>query len=140
MGHYAPYLFFELMGKNLFVRRYMMNPVNSVTTRIKGMSPGNPTKPVSIGIFKYHLQFHEMVDAIKNYKLFAPKDGKTIITTTTRPNMFLVYDPSKDDAINTSWKSWKYYEYAECQSGYYGNNYYVFGSGKWMNVLPETID
>lgn len=117
-----------------------MNPTNSITTRIKGMSPGNPMKPVSIGKFKYHLRFHEMNDAYLNYKLFAPKDGKSIITTTTRSNMFLVYDPSKDENINTAWKSWKYYEYAECESGYYGNKYFIFGNGKYMHNLPETIN
>ena len=118
----------------------MTNPNEPVSSKIQGMQPGNPTIPKQIGVYRYHIMFDDMDTAWKLIETFAPKDNLTIVTTTTRPNMYLVYDPTKGWEEMRSWSSWSYNEYVVVQSGYFGEQYYLFGSGKVFHYLPTIID
>lgn len=118
----------------------MDNPINSVTSRIQGMQIGNLVKPKSIGLYRYHMMFDNMDSAWKLIGMFAPTDHPTLVTTKTRPNMYLLYDPTSSLEEHRKWIEWSYNEYATIENGYYGNNYFIFGSGKVFNVLPQIID
>ena len=117
-----------------------MNPKEPVSAKIQGMQPGNLRVPKQIGTFKYHLMFADMDSAFTLTETFAPKDNLTIVTTTTRPNMYLQYDPISDLEEPRSWVDWAYYEYVFVQCGHYGEGYYLFGSGKVFKYLPAVVD
>lgn len=116
----------------------MENPTNSVSSRLHGLSPANPQPPKYIGSFKYHLTFDSMNDAWDLVPIILKNDGNAIITTNSRPNMMLRYTPNLPYSLE--WVEWKYYEYAEVECGYYGTNYYLFGSGKVFRTLPDMAE
>lgn len=115
------------------------NKINSVSSRIDGMQIGNKQVPKQIGTYKYHFKFKKMEDGYQLMKLVAPNDQPSIVTTEDRPNQYLVYNPN-DPKNELTYHSWSYWEYATCENGYYGLNYYLFGSGKITNSIPDMID
>lgn len=117
------------------------NPVNSYSSRIHGLMIGASMAPIIVGNYKYHLKFDSMEEASQIFREFVRDDHPTIITADTRPNLFLVYDPAVTvKTLPIEWLSWKYFHCARIQFGYYGTDYYLFGSGKIFRELPEQVD
>lgn len=104
------------------------------------MQPGNPVKPSQVGSYRYHMMFDSMDSAWKLINLFAPSDNPVVVTTHTRPNMYLIYDPTSPLDDSRKWVDWKYNEYIHVENGYYGTNYFIFGNGKVFHEIPNLID
>ena len=113
---------------------------NTVSSRVHGDELGNPHAPELVDTYKYHLHFKNQDDAYRLIGVLAQKDEATFVTTTTRPDTFLVYDPISPEAHRRKFREMKYYEYVKILYGPYESDYFIFGNGKYYYSLPKLTD